>query len=314
MRSRLGSMPTTQCSRKLSQPSAMSRQLCRKLWMISGLKTLSSKLPLMPPMLMATSLPITCAASMVTRLGLRGVDLARHDRAAGLVLGDGDLADAAARPRRQPAHVVGDLGERGRQRLERAVGVHQRVVAARASNLLGAVTKGRPVSSASSGRHAHRELGMRVEPGAHGGAAQRELAEVGQRRLDVLEAVVELRDVAGELLAQGQRRGVLQVGPADLDDVAEGFGLGVQRAPQAPHVRDDVAARRAWTAATLMAVGKTSFDDWPLFTSSLGCTRRPSPRSPPRISLARLASTSFMFMLLCVPLPVCQTTSGNSSS
>ncbi len=30
-------------------------------------------------------------------------------------------------------------------------------------------------------------------------------------------------------------------------------------------------------------------------------------------SLARLASTSFMFMLLCVPEPVCHTTSGNSS-
>ena len=70
----------------------------------------------------------------------------------------------------------------------------------------------------------------------------------------------------------------------------------------------------AGTAATCMAVGKTSFDDWPLFTSSLGCTRRPSPRGPPRISLARLASTSFMFMLVCVPLPVCQMASGNSAS
>src|SRR3990167_2065390 len=41
-------------------------------------------------------------------------------------------------------------------------------------------------------------------------------------------------------------------------------------------------------------------------------TRRPWPRSPPRSSLARLASTSLTFMLVCVPEPVCQTTSGNS--
>jgi hypothetical protein len=67
------------------------------------------------------------------------------------------------------------------------------------------------------------------------------------------------------------------------------------------------------TAATCMAVGKTSLLLCPLFTSSFGCARRPSPRGPPRISLARLASTSFMFMLVCVPEPVCQTTSGNSS-
>src|SRR4051812_1425757 len=63
-----------------------------------------------------------------------------------------------------------------------------------------------------------------------------------------------------------------------------------------------------------MAVGKTSLDDWPMLASSLGWTRRPSARGPPRISLARLASTSFMFMLLWVPLPVCQITRGNSSS
>ena len=67
-------------------------------------------------------------------------------------------------------------------------------------------------------------------------------------------------------------------------------------------------------AATFIAVGNTSFDDWPRLTSSLGCTRRPSPRAPPRISEARLASTSLTFMLVCVPEPVCQTASGNSPS
>ena len=43
------------------------------------------------------------------------------------------------------------------------------------------------------------------------------------------------------------------------------------------------------------------------------CRARCSPRSPPISSEARLASTSFMFMLLWVPDPVCQTASGNSS-
>ncbi|CCK02452.1 Binding-protein-dependent transport systems inner membrane component [Cronobacter sakazakii 701] len=71
-------------------------------------------------------------------------------------------------------------------------------------------------------------------------------------------------------------------------------------------------SRSAITAATCIAVGKTSFELWLLFTSSFGCTLRAMPRSPPRISLARFASTSFMFMLVWVPEPVCQIASGNS--
>src|SRR5258705_6735453 len=51
------------------------------------------------------------------RFRLRGVDLARHDRAARLVFRDGNLADSGARPAREPAHVVRDLGERSDERL-----------------------------------------------------------------------------------------------------------------------------------------------------------------------------------------------------
>jgi hypothetical protein len=36
--------------------------------------------------------------------------------------------------------------------------------------------------------------------------------------------------------------------------------------------------------------------------------------TPPSSCEARLVSTSFTFMLLCVPDPVCHTTRGNSSS
>ena len=35
------------------------------------------------------------------------------------------------------------------------------------------------------------------------------------------------------------------------------------------------------------------------------------PNTPPAISMARLAMTSLAFMLVCVPLPVCQTRNGN---
>ena len=65
----------------------------------------------------------------------------------------------------------------------------------------------------------------------------------------------------------------------------------------------------AQTAAMCIAVGKVSLDDWDMLMSSFGC------RSfLPAISLPRLAMTSLLFMLDCVPEPVCQTTSGKLSS
>lgn len=62
--------------------------------------------------------------------------------------------------------------------------------------------------------------------------------------------------------------------------------------------------------AMCMTVGKESFDDWPIFTWSLGCTNL-SPTFPPRICVARFAITSLAFMFDWVPDPVCQTTNGN---
>ena len=62
---------------------------------------------------------------------------------------------------------------------------------------------------------------------------------------------------------------------------------------------------RMEAAAICIAVGKVSFDDWLIFTSSLGCSTVLQA-----ISFPRFAITSFTFMLLWVPLPVCHTTSG----
>ena len=58
------------------------------------------------------------------------------------------------------------------------------------------------------------------------------------------------------------------------------------------------------TAARWTAEGKTSFDDWPMFTWSLGWA--PSP--------ARFAMTSLAFMFDEVPEPVWKTSIGNWSS
>ena len=101
-------------------------------------------------------------------------------------------------------------------------------LAARAANRLGAWTNGRPVSSAIFARARLTEPLGRVQPRADRGAADRELVEMGERLLDPLEVVVELRDVARELLSERERDGVLQVRPADLDDVRPRGGLRVE--------------------------------------------------------------------------------------
>ncbi len=59
----------------------------------------------------------------------------------------------------------------------------------------------------------------------------------------------------------------------------------------------------AIAAASWMAVGMTSLEDWPRLTWSFGWTSR-DPLSPPRISLARVAMTSFALVLVEVPEPV----------
>ena len=75
--------------------------------------------------------------------------------------------------------------------------------------------------------------------------------------------------------------------------------------------------RPSWTSYAVamdMAVGKTSLLDWDMLQWSFGCTGVLLPTRPPSISIARLEMTSLTFMFVCVPLPVCHTTSGKWSS
>ena len=67
-------------------------------------------------------------------------------------------------------------------------------------------------------------------------------------------------------------------------------------------------------AAMCIAVGNVSLDDCDMFTWSLGWMGVLEPMTPPPSSMARLEMTSLAFMLVWVPLPVCQTRKGKWSS
>jgi len=86
------------------------------------------------------------------------------------------------------------------------------------------------------------ELGMGVEAGSGGRAAERDLADPAQRRLDPLHAESDLGRVAAELLAEGDRDRVHQVGPARLDDVGEQGRLLLKGSLERSHRRQQVVA------------------------------------------------------------------------
>ncbi len=162
-----------------------------RLWIISGLKTLSSKWPDGAAEGDGDVVAHDLGRDHGQRLALGRVDLARHDRGAGLVGRQHQLAEAAARAGAEQADVVGDLRERGGEGLQRAGrAAPPRRAPASAANLLGAGDEGQAGQPRRGGRSPRAaKSGMRVEAGADRGAAERELVEVGEGCVEPLEAV-----------------------------------------------------------------------------------------------------------------------------
>jgi hypothetical protein len=152
-------------------------------------------------------------------LALGGVDLAGHNGGAGLVLGKLELAEATAGAGAKEADVLGNLEERGGEDIELTVGLDDGVVGGQSLKLVGCSDEVVAGHFADLGSDILGEALEGVDAGADGGAALGEHLEAGQRRLDALNAKVELGNVARELLAQSQGSGVLQMGATDLDEL-----------------------------------------------------------------------------------------------
>ena len=84
------------------------------------------------------------------------------------------------------------------------------------------------------------EAGRRIDAGTDRGPAQRELVNVAQRMLDARQVFGQHADIARPFLAQRDRRRVLQMRAADLDDVGPFLGLGVDRVMQRAHRRQQL--------------------------------------------------------------------------
>ena len=73
---------------------------------------------------------------------------------------------------------------------------------------------------------------MGIQAGADGRASQGDFLQSVLRPLRADQRQLDLAGVSAELLAQADRRGILQMGAPDLDDLVEGARLGVERPVQ----------------------------------------------------------------------------------
>lgn len=160
-------------------------------------------------------------------LALGGVDLAGHDGATGLVLGELELGKTAARTGAEETDVLGDLEEGDCEGVELAVGLDDGVVGGKSLELVGC---GDELGAGHLGDLLSNALGETLEAvqaGADGGTTLSQHAQAGESRLDTLNAVLELGNVARELLTESQGSGILQVSATDLDDLLERLALGL---------------------------------------------------------------------------------------
>ncbi len=155
------------------------------------------------------------------RLALRRVDFARHDRRSRLVFRNLQLRDSRARPAGVPAHVVGDLHQRARQRAQRRAGVHHGVVRGKRGEFVARLHERLARLLRDLARRRLAKARVRVQPGAHRRSAHRQLVQPRQARANRLQRLVELRHPARNHLPQRQRRRVLQMRPPHHHDSRE---------------------------------------------------------------------------------------------
>ena len=180
------------------------------------------------------------------RRGLRQhrVDLARHDRAARLQVGQTDLAESGERARSHPADVVGDLGQRDRDGAQGARRLDEAVACG--LGLERVLRRGQRVDTRrlhQLGHHLRAEAVGGVEAGSDGGATDGQFAEAGEDRLHALDAGLDLAGVAAELLAEGDRDGIHEVGATGLDDGLPLGGLRRERLVEVLQRRDEIGDR-----------------------------------------------------------------------
>ncbi len=158
---------------------ASSRIDSSRLRAITGIITLSSKLPLAPANVTVASLPITCAQTISVASGSTGLTLPGMMLDPGWRSGRWISARPVVGPRRHPAQVVADLGQADGDRAEHPAQLDERVAGALRLEVVAGL--GERLAGVLGQRldHPGGEAGRGVDAGADRGAAERQLARPG---------------------------------------------------------------------------------------------------------------------------------------
>ena len=130
--------------------------------------------------------------------------------------------------RAHPAQVVVDLGQRYRDRAQRARGLDESVAVGLRLEVVLRLGDRQLGLGGEQLDDLLRESERRVDAGPGGGAAQRNLGDAGECRLHALDAEAHLTGVAAELLAERDRGGVHEVRAAGLHRVLPQLGLRLE--------------------------------------------------------------------------------------
>ena len=171
---------------------------------------------------------------LVNRFRNHRVDLAGHDRAAWLACRQVDLVDAGAWAAGQQTQVVADLRQLHRGTLEHAGEQHEGAHVGSGFDQVGRWNHGLAADDGQAlyGQGLVARVG--VDAGADGGAAQVHFGQqLWRQGFQAGQVFTEGGGEGAEFLAEGHRHGVLQLGAAHFQYVAELFALGGERLNQA---------------------------------------------------------------------------------
>ena len=237
-------------------------------------------MPCAPANPIVASLPITCAPTCVTTSAITGLTLPGMIDEPGCRSGSRISASPVRGPLAHPPQVVRDLHERDRERAQLPARLHQRVARALRGEVVVRLdaAAGRCVARAARSPCAAKPFGALMPvPTAvpPSGSTHKPRQRVAQAR----DAVVDLRRVAAELLAQRDRRRVHQVRAARPSRRARTRAASCASAFTSFSAAGTSSSTIAVAAARCTADGNTSFDDCEAFTWSFGCTGAPARRA-----------------------------------
>ena len=129
------------------------------------------------------------------RLDLRRIDLARHDRGAGLVLRQTQFGETGARAAAHQTNIASDFIQAGGERIDGAMRKCDRVMRRERLEFIGRRDKRQAGLLCDIGGDRDIEARRRVDAGADRRAALRQRQQIRQRRANARRAIFRLRRV-----------------------------------------------------------------------------------------------------------------------